>query len=461
MVFRSITECAPNGRAHLASSGRSSSTCQDQVTAPVDRLPEELLIDIFKVLVEPDPPAIGSIFLVSRYWHHIIQATPSMWSRIAIRPRSPDEVTKSIQYLHIAVKNSVNLPLDITVDLHYLKHHYDTTDSLHSGSNYDISDNSSSAPYETQEGVHEERLIVQLLQAVVGDGGVNVLRWRRFMFTVQPDISGLSPGDGVVGEFLVRFNYPAPHLESLSLHLYAADMYFSRIRGPLQDLRSLKHLVMDAGGHLGYIKFTPERVETLCFRLWGPTRVLSSFINLRNLAIVNWANSGVSYAANQELTFPLLECLTLQLAHPSGVGDCTVVLPHKIQAPLLTTLRLLDDEAMDSIGNANAYHHVRTLDLLGPSSNKVQAFIGSHLYKYTALTTLTVCPWNLSNASDQLRGLKFRGQAPVDLVGLHTVISDKQGVLLDKQNIRSMMPSWRQAEEYIYRQHKVDTCVIQ
>ncbi|KIM26419.1 hypothetical protein M408DRAFT_330596 [Serendipita vermifera MAFF 305830] len=433
--------------------------------APADRLPEELLVAIFKVLIEPSPTLIGPLLLVSRFWHHVAVTTPSMWSRIHSQPHSPDEVRRDTEYVRAAVKNSCNLPLDVTIDLQSLEYKpppaKSSSKKLLTPTADEDPENGVTSVIDGKQENDTEQLLSELFGALVGEDGENAVRLKSIRLNNVRRGYGLIGSENAVDRFLKGLEGPTPLLESLSLHLYAIEYHFPRTGGPLQDLDSLKHLTLDAGGYLEFIKFKPETIQTLSFRLWGTTRVLSRFTGLRTLSIANWANRGVSYEADPELTFPLLECLTLRLCHPSGMIRCAGLLPHKVRAPSLTTLRLLDAEAISIVGNADAYHHVHTLDLLSSDLQAIRGFMKLHLYKYAALVNLTVFPRHLDFVKDEIRALKFQGQSPPKLNFLYTVVSDREGVIVDQQGAIVEVPSWRSANEYIYRQHSLSTCIIQ
>lgn len=419
---------------HIESNYRlySAHTRPSRFVSPADRLPEELLVSIIKILIEPRPSSIGPLLFISRYWHHVAVTTPSLWSKIHSGPRSLEGVRKDTKYVQTAVKNSASLPLDIAIDLQ----------NLDCWSENDINTTVSHKDREHDR----EILLYGLIKAFVGDNRINAARLRSISLNnmYQKGFSFIS-GEYATSKLLKELDCPTPLLESLSLRLTSVDPYFKSIAS-LQDLRALKHLIVDAGGRLGYIKFIPKMIQTLFFRLWGTTKVLSQFTGLRNLSIANWANAGLSYDADPELTFPLLECLTWRLWHPSGMKPSAALLPHKIKAPSLTTLRLLDADAIVVVGDADTYHHVHTLDLLSSAPEEIIGFVKQNLYKYTALVNLTVFPRDLDVVRDEIRALQ--DQAPTGLNSLYTILSDKEGTVVDAS---IKLPSWRPAKDYIYR----------
>jgi len=406
--------------------------------ATIDILPEEILLCIFKVLVEPDPLAAGRLLGVSKDWRYLVRMTPSLWSQIQVVPRKPSDITSYIQYIETAYAYSANLPLHITISLPPSA--YVRPDGSREPSSWLNSARVALEPLPPD--------IERLKQAIIGHDGANALRWRSLRLRMKQSLGT----DRIMRAFMAEFKYPTPNLESLSLHLWGVDPYFRPNKGPLPDLGSLRCLTVDAGGHLGYIKFAPAMIHTLCFRLWRSTNVLFPFINLRNLSIVSWLNTNSSYDDDPVITFPFLDCLTLQWStHESK--ESTAALPYKIRAPSLTTLRLLDGLSMAIVAEAGEFLHIRALDLLVPSSDMVASFLDLHLHKYSALVTLAVCPWHLELAKTGLHARRLVGEAPVGLNVLYSVYADKEGVELEKGNISEVIAPWRLPNDFVYREH--------
>ncbi|KAG9024450.1 hypothetical protein FS837_005365, partial [Tulasnella sp. UAMH 9824] len=77
-------------------------------SAPIDHLPHELLLEVFKLHVDLDTPvkSLLTLALVCKLWRNIIEDTPSLWCHISGRERS-----SSIQRALTMAKNA---PLAIT-----------------------------------------------------------------------------------------------------------------------------------------------------------------------------------------------------------------------------------------------------------------------------------------------------------------------------------------------------------
>jgi len=405
---------------------------------PIHRLPEELLVYVFQIIVRYSPLSIGRLLFVSRYWYSVIRNMPSLWSRIRIAPRISNDILKCTQYAMVTLANSTDSLLDITIDLHQ----YTYWDKRR----YGLSPNRSLLEL---DDVHFTRLFRVLL----GNDGSNLARWRSFRVRLPYPSSQFEPNTAF-GRFIEELRHPIPHLESLSLHLNPADEYFPKIRGTLQHLR---RLTMDAGGHLGYLDYHPKNIEILYFRLWNSTKVISQFTNLQHLSISSAPNYGITHKDDPVIVFPLLQSLTLHVWY-SWLGLSSVKeLTRKIRAPLLDTLRLLGDDAILAVAEATAFHHVDTLDLLSLKEvpDILLRFIRDSLPSYTALTSLTVTPWHIGYVRNGLRTLKDKGRLPVHLETVYTIVSDNEGIALNYGTANSVLTMGRLASEYLYRSHSL------
>lgn len=77
-------------------------------SAPIDRLPHELLLAVFELYVDLDTPVLSlvTLILVCKLWRNIVEGTPSLWCRISGR-----EALSSVRKA-LAMSNGV--PLEIT-----------------------------------------------------------------------------------------------------------------------------------------------------------------------------------------------------------------------------------------------------------------------------------------------------------------------------------------------------------
>jgi hypothetical protein len=129
----------------------------------INFLPEELLLCIFKILVRYNPISVRRLLFVSRYWHHIVQRTPCLWSNILINPRNPSEFVRYNQYVTRALARCTRLPLDVTIDLDRLYH------CLKASTEPNKVDTTTS------------------FRDLFSHSGESIVRWRSFRLRIQPD----------------------------------------------------------------------------------------------------------------------------------------------------------------------------------------------------------------------------------------------------------------------------------
>ena len=254
--------------------------------------------------------------------------------------------------------------------------------------------------------------------------------------------------------------YTAPHLESLSVQVDHADVYASLEDGPLDDLRRLKSLTVDAAGHLGSFNYIPANIEILSFRLWDSPDTMSRFLNLRHLLLVI-AFCAHTRRRNPVIVFPFLESLTLDVWEEfEAVKE---LVSRIIQAPLLTTLRLINKGSLWAMKGGIAFPQVDTLDLLSDDEkpDAVLEFIHASLPSYPTLSSLTVCPWHLEGVMNGLRSLKDQGRVPVHLDTVYTIVSDNEGILLDHSTAEKVVIMGRLPSEYLYRSHSLSGYAVQ
>ena len=104
-----------------------------------------------------------------------------------------------------------------------------------------------------------------------------------------------------------------------------------------------------------------------------------------------------------------------------------------------------------------AFRHIDTLDLLAIRRDSVDTleFIDNELPGYTALTSLTVCPWHLEDVMKGLHSLKDQGRAPVHLDTVYTIVSDNERIPLDYSTGEKLLLLGRLDSEYLYRSHSL------
>lgn len=85
---------------------------------PVDRIPKEIILMVFSELIHNDPLAIGPLLLVCRRWNKVICRSPLLWSRIsAYLAPHPPAVQRWAAYVTAAIRYSGNTPLHVDITL--------------------------------------------------------------------------------------------------------------------------------------------------------------------------------------------------------------------------------------------------------------------------------------------------------------------------------------------------------
>ncbi|KIO30034.1 hypothetical protein M407DRAFT_20891 [Tulasnella calospora MUT 4182] len=97
---------------------RVASVCRKRNTfSPVNALPPELLVIIFRISIDSEPVMVwsdrGSFMLVCHYWNHLVNNTPSLWTKIQKSAVPPNA------FITRALENSKDSPLEIEYNAAY------------------------------------------------------------------------------------------------------------------------------------------------------------------------------------------------------------------------------------------------------------------------------------------------------------------------------------------------------
>lgn len=98
------------------------------VHCPIERLPVELITDLFCLVLDwpnrghsPSSLRIPLVLAsVSKRWRKIALSTPMLWSRIHVAPR-PDQLGSASRRLEAQLTRSSPMPFDLSIDLIYLR----------------------------------------------------------------------------------------------------------------------------------------------------------------------------------------------------------------------------------------------------------------------------------------------------------------------------------------------------
>jgi F-box-like len=422
--------------------------------ALIGRIPTELLIYIFKLFVhDHDSPAVGILLFVCWHWHDLVENTPSLWSRIVLSPIQWESKYEAYAtYIDKAVLKSHNLPLEIWADFTQISDESD--DSASEDLNHASDKSGDSAPDKldrpgsdrSDPPVSDPYSPTSLLLRTVGTEGEVMRRWKTFSLHAD-DASEIEE------EFWEALCHPAPLLQELYLHiteLFSWEPSVPALRTP----------VLDASGHLEEIDFSPDTLETLCFRLWSTVGFLRPFANLLSLAIDNYMLGGGGDDYGEEPVQLLrLEYLTIQWVHG---WKFPVKMVRQIQAPALKTLRLLGSMAIRLVLKAACFHHIRDLHLVvekkeaGRQEIMNPAYLNAKIAAYVALEEFTVARWHLKVAIEAVRGLQAKDQGPVLLRRIRTLDKDMKGeVIADDTSFARLVVPWKSTADFIYQYHSL------
>jgi hypothetical protein len=88
-------------------------TCKN---IPVLKLPQELIVRIFELVMLDDPRDIQRVLPVCKHWYNTATQYPYLWNRIDIRPNwDINDIERLTKYVSCALRRSRGLPLDVTV----------------------------------------------------------------------------------------------------------------------------------------------------------------------------------------------------------------------------------------------------------------------------------------------------------------------------------------------------------
>ena len=409
---------------------------------PINRIPIELLIDIFRLVIgKRDSTVIRTLLLVCQQWYNTINNTAYLWSTIAIYPKDfLEDIPRVSKFISTAVEKSLDLPIEV---------HFDFTHIPVMGFLVGPQD------------VGQERLkshLDDLLLRVVGDKGETMRRWRTFIFRINHVLDCLPA-------FNTILIHPTPNLRELQLHLNLS----MEVTNPVQfmsELSTLRTLVLvTKTSPLDFIS-SANSLQSLSFEVHGIidlTATLEPFQNLCDLTLnFNWPPL-LDHTQVQTVCLPRLERFTLIF---DDLFYFPVHLMKMIEMPSLRTLRLLGHPAIDQVLKAQLYTNVHSLHLLTKRSPNVFGeprrfrktmtlpFLASRLQHYTALRNLVVARWHLTTAMGALRYLIVKGEAPVALRSVTALIRDcNWGILSDDTVFWTLMTPGREIEDYVYVEH--------
>jgi hypothetical protein len=233
-------------------------------TAPVRRIPVEVLSIIFKEIVQIEYNDASSmslaiqnrnrLLMVCRDWRDIALNDSQLWNFLMVKPPNTVSIAQHMKwirqecvYIDTCLSRSKEAPLDILLDLEEIKSGYryvmdqvsasldeiiqdDDLEWLDEESEEGLSDGLTAwlddIPWNEcpVEGIYDESL-VKLMMAITGKDGSNIKRWRSLHLRMPKDL--------ILEKFWNTLDYPFPRLLSLSLrgfwnksHLFALSFAF-------------------------------------------------------------------------------------------------------------------------------------------------------------------------------------------------------------------------------------------
>jgi len=283
----------------------------------IQKLPPEVLAIIFRNYLDENPSTIRRLLLVCRQWHSLVKTNSNFWSIICIAPGGYDDLDtlKSRQhYIKACLRNSGNLPLDITinygqpntlVDLcmkalqkivqqlrcsnyaHLKEIVFDVKEEEWMARSWLDSERFDNLePDRDSLMLRYEELCAQLLRELIGKRGEHMLRWRSFHFT------GPTWGEGALhpAHIYSPLRYPTPMLEQLSLVGFLTFNY-SKGRGVFSEIRQLRSLSLGysltlaelfSGQPLSNLEHLVLEYDSMVFE---ELKFPSSFVDLKTLCL--------------------------------------------------------------------------------------------------------------------------------------------------------------------------------
>jgi hypothetical protein len=316
----------------------------------LSRIPDELLLEIFKQVTCEDSLALGPILLVCSKWYNLTVNSPSLWATVCLSFQSAlsaAEIRRRTRYVKSVMRNSNEAPLDIDLTLPYKYHLVETMlDKLFvADDSSDDSDDERSNDGERSDNLYnwlgeaidndpEDLLLYKdvseglsrFMGALAGSGGENLLRLRRFKF----DYNSI---DFDAPRWATALHYPTPNLEEINIetsyHVEATLLFIH----PAPKLS-----VISIGGihPINQLLHQDQPVSFLRLEL-GAGTTFDHFPNnqllgnLKHLCITLYPFDADADTTTEGILLPSLETLTLWgRTHGS----------HCIKAPRLETLRL-------------------------------------------------------------------------------------------------------------------------
>ncbi|KAG8815950.1 hypothetical protein FRC17_000527, partial [Serendipita sp. 399] len=270
-------------------------------------LPNEIMIEIVKFLVEDGSHHLRPLLFVNKRFHLLITSVPSLWCNIEIEINEMlQEVNKlSVNYIQTCMKHSQQSFLDVGLDMARTSNIWGCTLSILS----DIQertpqfrdvvgvamDSIREIDWFEDDAFYDRRVdeIQNLVRAIMGPEGAQMRRWKSFKFSPPVDNEGVYAGETI----WELFKYPTPNLETFILNgelwVESSMTVFFQIYLPFDTSLSTILMYLAVVDHHQY-------EDSL--------KVLSDCPELQELTITNIKSN----STDQDVKLPALKKLTLE-----------------------------------------------------------------------------------------------------------------------------------------------------
>lgn len=407
-------------------------------SAHINRMPHELLLIVFKELMDEDPLGFGSILLVCTKWNRIAKNSPTLWSTISFHLQpDPHVIKRGSDYAESAIKNSGNTPLSISIEFplpgdfvyglssKLVNGHLQGSDLIGSETVEDAEEYRRQNVYDWLSDAFENAngtltlyedicdAILEYLITIAGIGGANMHRIRslKLYFSLKEFSDWL---------YSAPFHYPTPLLEELVVEVEddSDTIILPILTHPAPKISRIScnydGLIDDLLDDL----LVPEG-QLRQLRLSFKNPPLDIFINsqlvenLRILCLVLSPN-GFIPEDRRGLYLPRLEELTIHHSCP----------PKLISAPQLTTLRLFGVQDYTYYFSQVAHFPCLKKLHLEPHPEQMEA-VERYVGQLPVITDVALVHWEREVVKDCLSRLKNnRACDRISIKGYRDVIMD-------------------------------------
>lgn len=343
--------------------------------APIRRISEDVLVLILSETIAIDASmAIGRLLFVCRDWYRLVRNRRTLWSNIKSAPSEDARHVKRLtSYVKSAVRYSINMPLDIHLDL--MDAGVPSWWMYAAEKLVPISDGDDGEGNLRQQRVRQwaqredgasmfpllrdyTHLLEQHLGSLIGEAGEVTRRWRSLTVFLDPipfSTMNLVP--------LIFPRYPTPLLESLVIHM-PRKTHRLLVTTCLPETPRLRSICWSSSLEINLASFIPCKTQVAHLQILQISSIddllqTTLFKNIQTL----YLDFGRSYSLppsesdSEPLAYPRLKGLTVFGPIPEAVIE-------RLHAPNLHTLRLLNQPSVCPVLYSSFHSsHLHTLFL--------------------------------------------------------------------------------------------------